>query len=86
MIDLPRSTFYYHSSERPSEITDARLVELIGDIQDEFPGYGYRRVTVELARRGMPINHKRVSRVMRAHGLGVKPRRRFVRTTDSSVE
>ena len=84
MIDLPRSTFYYHSSERPSEITDARLVELIGDIQDEFPGYGYRRVTVELARRGMPINHKRVSRVMRAHGLGVKPRRRFVRTTDSN--
>ena len=30
------------------------------------------------------VNHKRVARVMRAAGLGIKPRRRYVRTTDSS--
>lgn len=28
-------------------------------------------------------NHKRVARVMKAQGMGIKPRRRFVRTTDS---
>ncbi|CAN7749963.1 hypothetical protein LJR084_006813 [Variovorax sp. LjRoot84] len=28
---------------QPEQITDGRLVELIGDIQDELPGYGYRR-------------------------------------------
>jgi putative transposase len=65
-------------------VADTTLVELIGQIQDEFPGYGYRRVTRELHKRGQAVNHKRVARVMRAHGLGIKPRRRFVRTTDSN--
>jgi len=31
--------------------------------------YGYRRVTAELRRRGMPLNHKRVARVMREDNL-----------------
>jgi putative transposase len=31
--------------------------------------YGYRRVTAELRRRGMMVNHKRVSRMMRADNL-----------------
>lgn len=83
MIELPRSTYYYRPTEQPEQIADGRLVELIGDIQDELPGYGYRRVTRELQRRGHPVNHKRVARVMRANGLAIKPRRRFVRTTDS---
>ena len=59
------------------------MVQLIGSIQDELPGYGYRRVTYELRRRGFLINHKRIARLMKMHGLGIKPRRRFVRTTDS---
>jgi putative transposase len=62
VIDLPRSTFYYQPSGVTPELADGRLVELIGDIQDDFPGYGYRRVTHELRRRGVTINHKRVSR------------------------
>jgi putative transposase len=41
-------------------------------------------VTHELRRRGHLINHKRIARLMKMHGLGIKPRRRFVRTTDSS--
>lgn len=83
MIDLPRSTFYYRSTAVDEDLGDARLAELIASIQDEVPGYGYRRVTHELRRRGHVVNHKRVARVMRARGLGIKPRRRFVRTTDS---
>jgi putative transposase len=84
VIELPRSTFYYHQNGATPEVADSRLVELIGDnIQDDFPGYGYRRITHELRRRGVTINHKRISRVMKANGLEVKPRRRFVRTTDS---
>lgn len=83
MIDLPRSTFYYRSTAANENLSDARLTELIGIIQDELPGYGYRRVTHELRRRGHVVNHKRVARVMKAQGMGIKPRRRFVRTTDS---
>jgi hypothetical protein len=30
--------------------------------------YGYRRVTVDLRRQGMVINHKRVARIMREAG------------------
>ena len=40
MIELPRSTFYYHPNGATPEVADGRLVELIGDIQDDFPGYG----------------------------------------------
>ena len=83
MIDLPRSTFYYRSTAANETLDDAALAELIGIIQDEMPGYGYRRVTHELRRRGHVANHKRVARVMKAQGLGIKPRRHFVRTTDS---
>ena len=83
MIELPRSTFYYRSTSTRECLNDGRLIELIENIQDELPGYGYRRVTHELRRRGHVVNHKRVARVMRAQGLGIKPRKRFVRTTDS---
>lgn len=83
MIALPRSTYYYRSQAHGPELEDERLIALICDIRDEFPGYGYRRITQELRRRGYLINHKRVARVMRVADLGIKPRRRFVRTTDS---
>ena len=84
MIELPRSTYYYRSCAQAVGLSDARVVELIGEIQDEMAGYGYRRITHELRRRGHVVNHKRVARVMSASGLGVKRRRRFVATTDSA--
>jgi putative transposase len=83
VIELPRSTFYYQRTKREAGVTDKRLLELISDVRCEWPAYGYRRVTRELKKRGQLVNHKRVARVMSAAGLGIKPRRRFVRTTDS---
>jgi putative transposase len=45
--------------------------------------YGYRRITAELRRRGMLVNHKRVLRILCSDNLlGVQPRS-FVATTDS---
>jgi putative transposase len=45
--------------------------------------YGYRRITAELRRRGMLVNHKRVLRILRSDNLlSVQPRS-FVATTDS---
>lgn len=84
MIEFPRSTYYYRSTAQVVGLSDERIVELIVSIQDELAGYGYRRVTHELRRRGHLVNHKRVARLMHDNGLGIKPRRRFVATTDSN--
>lgn len=65
-----------------AEAADARLVEAIREIHDEFDGtYGEPRMTPELRARGWVVNHKRVERLMRTHGIvGVhKPPK--VRTT-----
>jgi transposase InsO family protein len=45
--------------------------------------YGYRRITAELRRRGMVVNHKRVARIMREDNLIAMQPRAFVVTTDS---
>jgi len=48
--------------------------------------YGYRRVTRELRRQGLVVNHKRVARLMREDNLlSVQPRA-WVTTTDSRHE
>ena len=87
MSGLARSTYYRRpDSARAQAVAaaDAALRATIEAITGEFPGYGYRRVTHELRRRGTTVNHKRVARVMRASALAARPRRRFVLTTDSA--
>jgi putative transposase len=80
-MNLPRSTYYH----KPKVQTDDQdLINGIETIIEEFSGYGYRRVTRELHRRGNPVNHKKVHRIMRERGLLKKPKRRWVRTTDSN--
>jgi putative transposase len=45
---------------------------------------GYRRITAELRRRGMLVNHKRVARMMREDNLLAVQPRTFRSTTDSA--
>src|SRR6185369_9660006 len=45
--------------------------------------YGYRRMTAELRRQGLLVNHKRVARLMREDNLLAVQPRAFVVTTDS---
>lgn len=82
-MNLPRSTLYYRPAASEVGPTDVEIAAIVEDIQDEFPVYGYRRVTHELRRRGLLVNHKKVARIMRLAGLGIRPRKRYVRTTDS---
>lgn len=70
-----------------AELLEAELVAEIRAIHDEFDQtYGVPRMAVELVRRGWRVNHKRVERLMAAHGLvGVhKPAK--VRTTIPAEE
>src|SRR5215813_6761337 len=64
-------------------VEEARLVERMREVCAEWPAYGYRRVTAELHGEGCIVNHKRVMRLMKENGLTVRPRRRFIATTDS---
>ena len=48
--------------------------------------YGYRRISAELRRRGMRVNHKRVLRIIREDNLLAVQPRAFVVTTDSDHE
>jgi len=71
-------------SRRSSD--DTRLVEEIREGHRKHRGrYGRRRMAPEIsAVRGHAVNHKRVGRLMREHGLQSHKRRRFrVVTTDS---
>jgi transposase InsO family protein len=45
--------------------------------------YGYRRITAELHRRGMLVNHKRMARIMREDRLLAVQPKHFVTTTES---
>jgi putative transposase len=45
--------------------------------------YGYRRIGIELQKRGFQVNHKRVLRLMREDNLLALGRRKLVRTTES---
>ena len=80
-MGLARSTFYDEPQAQPVE--EARLIHRIREIAAEWPAYGYRRVTAELQAEGVIVNHKRVMRRMKENGLSVRPRRRFIVTTDS---
>ena len=80
-MGLARSTYYDEPASQA--IAEARLVERIKEICAEWPSYGYRRVMAELHATGCLVNHKKVMRLMREDGLSVRPRRRFVATTDS---
>ena len=62
-------------------------VELRDQVQRvalEWPTYGSRRITAELRRCGLPVNRKRVQRVMREDNLLGLRQRKFVATTDSA--
>ena len=78
---MPRSTFYDAS---PIDASDEAIVSCIIAFCDAFETYGYRRVGAALRHRGFVVNGKKVRRLMRAHDLQPKRRRRYVATTDSN--
>lgn len=79
-MGLARSTFY----DAPArEADDTAIVEAIAAVCEEFEHYGWRRVRAALRQQGLVVNHKKIRRLMREHGLQPRPRRRFTTTTDS---
>jgi putative transposase len=78
-MGIARSTYY----DRPEKaVDDTAIVEAMFAICDDFEFYGYRRVGAALRQQGLVVNHKKIRRLMREHGLQPRAKRRFVATTD----
>lgn len=83
-LALSRAPYYRWQAAAPGANQDLEVRAQIQDIALEMPAYGYRRITHELHRRGLVVNHKRVRRLMREDNLLCLRKRPFVRTTDSA--
>jgi putative transposase len=81
LLDLPRSTLYYHA--HPG-LDEAMLKTALLDLAAEWPTYGYRRLTWMMRRLGWPLNYKRVRRWMDELALHGAPPTRRRRTTNSN--
>ena len=79
-IGVSRSNLAERRQQRPQKrigrppLPDEELVAQIKAVIGELPTYGYRRVHAILKRQALaaglkPANHKRIYRVMKAHGL-----------------
>ena len=68
---------YYAYLKRPPTHEESRLAGVIRECQQQTHNtYGYRRVGIWLAHRGIRVNHKAVLRIMRKYGLLAQIRRR----------
>jgi putative transposase len=80
VLDFPRSSYYYPAHPRDDEALKAALRE----VADEWPTYGYRRLTVQVRRDKKTVaNSKRVRRLVKLMHLGQKHKRKTRRTTNS---
>jgi putative transposase len=78
---------FYRSLKPPPVEEDMEVRSTIQRIVLEHRRrYGYRRVTAELRKRGLMINHKRVARIMREDNLLAVQPRAFIVTTESDHE
>jgi putative transposase len=72
---VPRSTCRYRSRAQDQAALRVRL----RDLAAARVRYGYRRLHVLLRREGWRVNHKRVFRLYREEGLGIRVKRRAKR-------
>ncbi len=88
LVEIERSSYYAWKAGAPARearaAADAQLADRIRAVHKDDNTVGAPRVTAEL-NDGVPagerVNHKRVARVMRVHGIVGYRRRRKVRTT-----
>jgi putative transposase len=85
LAQVSRAGFYRSLQEQQPVGEEMEVRSAIQQIALEHRRrYGYRRISAELRRRGMQVNHKRVVRIMREDNLlGMQPRR-FMVTTNSA--
>lgn len=86
MIKISTSMYYVDPkiSQLEQEEIDADIRGKIEQVRVEFPRAGYRMLLPNLKRNGVDIGERRLRRIIRKFELQIKPKRRFVKTTDSN--
>lgn len=85
-MGLAMSTYYADPkiSRAEREEHDADIRGKIEQVRVEFPRTGYRMLLHHLKRQGITIGERKLRRILQKFELQLKPKRRFVKTTDSN--
>src|ERR1700741_3810449 len=85
MMELSESSYYYDPkiTRAQKEEWQADIRGKIEQIRVEQPRLGYRQLLEHLKRQGLLIGERRLRGIIRKFELQIRPRRRFVRTTQS---
>lgn len=94
MLKVSASGYHQHRSRQAADlgpnqprkrISDTALLVHIKAVFNEMKGaYGWPRLWRELAARGVKAGKERVRRMMKAHGLRARGKRKFKATTNSA--
>ena len=80
VLGYARSSYYYRTAGQD----DVALRAAIQEVAEQWPTYGYRRITAQLRRTGWDVNRKRVQRLMREMNLLAAAPKARIRTTNSA--
>ncbi|KAA0547408.1 IS3 family transposase [Bacillus sp. BGMRC 2118] len=61
VLQIPRSTYYYETAERPAE--DDITSNIIEIFHESFQNYGTRKIKKELVKRGKIVSRRRIGRI-----------------------
>ncbi len=84
LAGVSRASYYRHGEQAAPDEAGMAVRAAIQEVAlAHRRRYGYRRVSVDLRRRGMAVNHKRVLRIMREDNLLAIRYRKYILTTNS---
>jgi transposase InsO family protein len=83
-MGIKRSTLYYKPKTNINrKQKELKIRKKIEDVSREHPYYGYRRITAQLRRDKLMVNHKKVLKMMKELGIQGRIKRKYITTTNS---
>jgi len=83
-MGIKRSTLYYQPKKNiHKKQKELRVRKKIEDISREHPYYSYLRITAQLRRDKLIVNHKKVLKIMKKMGIQGRIKRKYIATTNS---
>jgi len=78
-MGIKRSTLYY----KPKGKKETDIKNKIKDTSYKHPYYGYRRITAQLRRDKVIVNHKKALKIMKELGIQGRIKHKYITTTNS---